>query len=153
MNLGIEYVVSDKDLNFTEALAGNRMEIESLAFPYSWSKVELHECIIENVTIQSKQNLEWDVWIFSTSGGNSSDLDSDTFLDGFNFPKTEGWQIEDKGQYYYVSPTNHIAVPFKDEDMTAKIHVGLINRSTQAKYTGASGEVKVRLMVRGVYGV
>ena len=153
MNLGIEYVVSDKDLNFTEALAEKQMEIESLSFPYSWSKVELHECIIENVTIQSKQNLEWDVWIFSTSGGNNSDLNRDSFIDGFNFPKTDGLQIEGKGQYYYESRGNDITVPFKDEDKTAKIHVGLINRSTQAKYTGASGEVKVRLMVRGVYGV
>lgn len=153
MNLGIEYVVSDKDLDFTEALAENRMEIESLSFPNSWSKVELHECIIENVTIQSKQNLEWDVWFFSTAGGNDADLDSDTFIDGFNFPKTEGGQIENKGQYYYVSPTNHIAVPFKDENMTSKIHIGLINRSATAKYTGASGEVKIRIMVRGVYGV
>lgn len=153
MNLGIEYVLSDKDADFTEALAINRMEIESLSFPDSWSKVELHECIIENVTIQSKQNLEWDVWIFSTSWGNDSDLDTDSFIDGFNFPKTEGRQIEDKGQYYYVSPTNHIAVPFKDENMTARIHVGLVNRSTTAKYTGASGEVKIRIMVRGVYGV
>lgn len=153
MNVDIRYIDSVVGTHFTEALSENAIELESLDFPDDWRKIELHECIIENITIQSKQNFEWDVWVFSSSSGPGSDLDVDSYVDGFNYPKTAGIQIGGAGQYYYSSPSNHVAVPFRDENNRAKIHVGLINRSAAAKYAGVTGEVKVRLMVRGVYGV
>ena len=153
MLTNLEYVASVVGTNFTEALASDAIEIESLSLPDSWSKVELHEGIIESVTVQSKQNLEWDVFIFSSALGPTSDLDNDTFIDLFNFPKTEAIQIGGAGQYYCSSPSNHIAVPYKDQDLTSKLHIGLVNRGRIAKYAGVNGEVKIRIVMRGIYGV
>ncbi len=153
MNVDIRYIDSVVGTHFTGALAENAIELESLDFPDDWQKVEINECIVESVTVQSKQNLEWDVWIYSSSGGPDTDLDVDSFVDGFNFPKTEGKQIDGANQYAYPAPSNRIAVPFRNEDNRAKIHVGLINRSAAAKYAGVTGEIKVRLMLRGIYGI
>jgi len=151
--LGIRYVDSDESSHFTGALVENAIELESIDFPSDWKTIGLGECIIESATVQSKQNLDWDLWIFSSSSGNSATLGDDGFIDGFSFPKTSGLRIAGANQYYYSSPSNHLAVPYYDEDRSSTIHIALINRSAVAKFTGATGEVKVRLMVRPIYGI
>ena len=151
--LGVRYVDSVETTHFTGALAQNAMELESLDFPSDWGTIGLGECVIESITIQSKQNLEWDVYVFSTSGGASATLSSDKFVDGFNFQTIGGIQIAGANQHYYTSPSNHLTVPYFDEDRSASIHIGLINRTAVAKLAGVTGQVKIRLMVRPVYGI
>jgi len=151
--LGVRYVDSVETSHFTGALIENAMEFESLSFPGDWGTIGLGECIIESVTVQSKQNLDWDVWVFSSSDGASATLLDDSFVDGFRYLVAEGVQVADAGQYYYSSPSNHLSVPYFDEDRSSKIHIGLINRSAVAKLAGVTGQVKIRLMVRPVYGI
>ena len=150
--LGVRYVDSVETTHFTGALAQNAMELESLDFPSDWGTIGLGECIIESVTIQSKQGLAWDVWVYSSSDGASATLSDDKFVDGFKFPVNTN-QIAGANQYYYLSPDNNVAIPYFDEDRSAKIHIGLINRSATAKLAGVTGQVKIRLMVRPVYGI
>lgn len=151
--LALEYIVTDKDTHFTGALAQNAIEVESIDFPADWSLLESHEIVIESIVVQSDQNLEWDIYLWSTSDYNETNLDADRFIDSFNFPTTAGKRIAGAGQYYYSAPSNNIMVPYKDEDRTSKLHIGLVNRSATAKNAGATGEIVVKIAARPVYGV
>jgi len=151
--LGIRYVDSVETSHFTGALIEDAIELESLDFPSDWGVIGLGECVIESATIQSKQNLDWDLWIFSSSSGNATTLSDDGFVDGFHFPREAGFRIAGANQYYYSSPSNHLAVPYFDEDRSSRVHIALINRSAVAKLAGVTGEVRVRLMVRPTYGI
>lgn len=145
----IAYLDSDKDTHFSGALAQNAIEFENITFPSYW--IGIKECIIEGISIQSDQNLEWDVMLFSKSSAEDTDLDLDTFIDFFNFPSTSGKQIAGAGQYYYAFPANIMAIPYRDEDIKSQLHVGLVNRSATAKNAGATGEVKIRFALRPIY--
>lgn len=151
--LGIEIVVSDKDSHFTGGIAQNAMETESISFPSDWGVLGLNECIVESVSIQADQNLEWDVYIWEGSEFNNADIDLDTFLDYFNFPTTSGKQIGATAQFYYASVANNVAIPYRDKDKTSKLHVGLVNRSATAKNAGATGEITIKFNVRPIRGI
>ena len=149
----LQYVISDKETHFSGALAQNVVEIESIDFPTDWGIVGINETIIEGVSIQSDQNLEWDVFIFATSDTTDTDLDLDTFTDFFNFATTSGKQIAGTNQFYYSSPANFMAIPYRDSDNSSKLHVALVNRSATSKNAGATGEITIKFAVRPVWGV
>lgn len=150
----IAIIRSDKDTHFSGALAQNAAEQEALAFP---GNLRTNELIIEAVTVQSDQNLEWDLVLWKAVAGANADLDLDNFVDYINFPATSGKQIAGAGQYYYASAAS-LAIPYKDEGAAdkatnASVHCSLVNRSVTGKNAGATGEVVVTLFVRPVYGI
>ena len=147
----IEFIDSDKDTHFTGALGQNAMEIESIGFPTSWQNLQINEVEIEGISVQSDQNLEWDIFIFSKAGADDTNLDDDTFVHHLNFSQTSGKQIAGANQYYYPCPVGLMAIPYKDIDNTRKIHIGLINRSVTSKTAGATGEIKIRLSLRPIF--
>lgn len=150
----LTYIVSDKDSHFTTELAENAIEHEDISFPTDFSVQEIHELLIEHVTIQSDQNLEWDIFVWSGAENLNADLDLDEFTDYFNFPKSTGKQIAGTAQFYYASPSStKLGIPYVDTDNTSKLHVSLVNRSSTNKAAGATGEVKVRFGVRPHFGV
>ena len=149
----VQYIKSDKDTHFTGSLAQNAVEIEVLDLPTDWVTLGISDIIIESISIQSDQNLEWDVMLFSTDGTTNADLDLDTFTDFFNFATTSGKQIGATGQFYYSSPSNNLQIPYKNSDNESKLHVALVNRSATAKNAGATGEFTVEFALRPVWGV
>ena len=80
-------------------------------------------------------------------------LDLDTFLDYFNFPTTSGKQLGGTAQFYYASVSNNVAIPYRDNDKTSKLHISLVNRSATAKNAGATGEIVVKIAVRPIRGI
>jgi hypothetical protein len=148
-----EYIVSDKDSHFTGGLAQNAGEAESINFPADWRTIGVNQCVIESITIQSDQNLEWDIYLWSGAEADNTDLDTDTFIDYFNYATTTGKQIAGANQYYYASPSNNLNIAYKDDDNSGKLHVTLVNRSATAKNAGGTGEVKLQFIVRPVFGV
>jgi hypothetical protein len=140
------YLRSDKDTHFTLGIAQDEYEPESISFPRSFGDtVELE---IVAISIQSDQNLEWEIFIWKDSNfHNSTNIDSDNFLEFVNFPSTVGKQIKpisgSVGQYYY-SATN-LSIRYRDIDASQKLHIGLCNRSAVAKLEGATGEVVVEV--------
>lgn len=150
MSRGIYYLDSDKDTHFTGVLAQNAIENESIDFPDLMGGVGVTDIIIEGISIQSDQNLEWDIILWSDDSYNTTDLDTADMVDYFNFPAASGKQIAGANQYYYPLPANYISIPYRSKD--SKMHVGLINRSATAKNAGATGEVKVRFMIEPVLG-
>ena len=147
---GIRYLDSDKDVHFTGALIQNAIEVESLDFPSEWGTAGINECIIEGISIQSDQNLEWDVYLFSTNGHTDTDLDLDSFIDSFNWATTTADRIAGANQYYYPSPDNNMKVAYYDLSRKNQLHVALVNRSAGAKTAGAAGEIKIRFTIRPV---
>lgn len=151
-NYGVYYIDSVAGTHFTGALAQNAIESESIDFPDLLGSVGVHDVIIEGVTVQSDQNLEWDVFIWSKNTYNTTNLDTAELVDYFNFPAANGKQIAGANQYYYPLPANEVSVPYRDEDNTGKLHISLVNRSATSKNAGATGEVTIRVIVRPIFG-
>ncbi|MEW6214546.1 MAG: hypothetical protein AB1478_04985 [Nitrospirota bacterium] len=145
------YIRSDKDTHFTGGLAQHEFESESISFPNEVSHT--NEVIIEGIAIQSDQNLEWDIYIWTGVEYDNTDLDLDKFLEYVNFASTSGKQIGSPlaNQYYY-SKTG-LSIRYKDGDNTKKLHCSLVNRSATAKNAGATGEVVVQFTVSPIYFV
>lgn len=143
---------SDKDTHFTGGLAQDAMETESINFPSDWRTAGINSCIIEGISIQSDQNLDWDVVIFSGSEFDNTDLDLDKAIDYTSFANTVGKQVGGAGQYYYPLASSPFKIPYVDEDRSGKLHVGLVNRSATAKNAGATGEVVITFILRPVWG-
>ncbi len=138
---GVEFIRSDKDSHFTGAIAENAKEDESINMPSNWRASNITSMIIRGIAIQSDQNLEWDVAIWSSATTDDTDLDLNKFIDYINFQATIGKQIGGTGQYYYA--LSNLFIPYSDEDNTGKIHCSIINRSVTAKNAGATGEIVV----------
>ena len=153
MHCQLEYITTATGTNFTGSIAQNSMHaIVSMDYPQAWGLNELYDMVIEAITLQSDQNLDWEVWLWSSSGANDTTLDDDAFVDQFNFPAPTGVRIAGAGQYYYNCPVNNRRVPYRDADNSSRVHIGLVNRSATAKLAGATGEVKIRLAVRPIWG-
>jgi len=142
---------SDKDSHFTTAIAAGAMETESIDFPQEWKDNRIREVVIEGISIQSEDNLAWDIGIWTTDGFDNTDVDVDSFLDYVSFSQATGKQVGGAGQYYYASPD--LTIHYVDEDNTEEFHIALINRDgAVAKTAGATGEVSVIITARPVIG-
>lgn len=153
MKLGdIYFIDSDKDTHFTGALIQNAIENESIAFPSILTDTGVHGLLIVGISVQADEQLDWDIILWGKSTFSSTDLDSDNFIDFFNFPTASGKRIAGANQYYWASPANNVEVFYKDLDNSGKLHVGLVNRNAGAKTAGAAGEIKIRFSVRPILG-
>ena len=141
------YIRSDKDLAFTDALIEDAREDESLAFPNEIGRS--NEVLIETISIISKENREWDVYLFTKSGFSNADLDLDNFLTVVKFTEVSGNQIATAGSFYYSQAL--LAIAYKDLDATSKLHISLVNRGIGTKTAGAAGEIILLFGVRPVY--
>jgi len=140
MSIPLVLIRTDKDTHFTGSIAQNAHETESLTLPDDYN-----ELFIENISIQSDQNLEWDVMLWSSDKFNNADLDLDAFVALINFPTTAQKQIAGANQYYVDDNNLSICYPVADDN---KLHISLCNRSATAKNAGATGEVIIKLFVR-----
>lgn len=150
--LGIDTVRSDKDTHFTGALIQNAVEHENLDLPDDLATLEADEFIVESIIVQSKENLEWDVYLFANASNTNTDYDLDTFVDQTNFTVASGKRIAGANQYYYPTPV--MGIPYKITDPeTGKIHVALVNRSAGAKSAGAAGEIVIGIKLSPIRGI
>lgn len=146
------FIRTDKDTHFTGSLATNAVEEENITGLKSPSGV------IESVTITSDQNLDWDIYFWSTDGHSNTDLDSEYYLGKVRFVVADGDQIAGSGQYYYDTATSSYAFrpfPYYDRDAVGtttvgqnELHIGLVNRNATSKNAGATGEVVVTVTIR-----
>ncbi|MFZ2938543.1 MAG: hypothetical protein WA066_07595 [Candidatus Omnitrophota bacterium] len=139
-------IKSDKDTHFTEARIQNAQETESVSLPADITANRYHELYIESISIQADQNLEWDVYFWSSDEFDNTDLDLDAALFVVNFPATAQKQIAGAGQYR-IDDLVGMPYPIPTDN---KIHISLCNRSDTAKNAGATGEVVIKLFVRPV---
>lgn len=141
----LRVIDSDKDSHFTGALAQNAIENESINMPSDWQTTVVNKCTIKQITLESDQQLDFDLVLYSKSAYANADLDLDNLIDIISFSASSATQMAGANQYYYSYPLVR-SIEYSDLSNTSKIHCGLINRSAVAKNAGATGEVKVRFM-------
>lgn len=141
----LQVIDSDKDSHFTGTLTQNAIENESIAMPSNWQTTVVNKCCIKQITLESDQQLDFDLVLYSKSAYTNADLDLDNLIDMISFSASGATQIAGTGQYYYSYPLTR-GIEYSDLSHTSRIHCGLINRSAVAKNAGATGEVKVRFM-------
>lgn len=150
--LGSVIIRSDKDTHFTGGLAQHAVEHEDLDLPADLATLEADEFVVESIIIQSDQNLEWDIYLFSNASDSNADIDLDTFKDQTNFTVASGKQIAATAQFYYPTPLVGFRYKITDPKL-GKIHVALVNRSATAKNAGATGEFIVEIVLIPVRGI
>lgn len=129
-------VESDKDVNFTGAIAQYAKEDEDLTGLLS-NKVR-----IVGVSLQSDQSLHYKVLFWNKDTFDDTDLDLDAFCGEIDCDFTSyGFQIGGAGQYYL--DIRGVDIDYVDEDGTNELHVSLLNQSATSKNAGATGEISL----------
>lgn len=139
-------VKSDKDTHFSGSLATDAGEAESIT-----GEMKTSSGMIESVSLQSDQNLAWDLYFFATDGHTDTDLDLDQNIGVVSFVAADGDQIAGSGQYYYSTSSSSQTFrpfPYVDEDNTNEMHTVLVNRDSTSKNAGATGEVVIKVGFR-----
>ncbi len=133
-----EWLVTDKDVEFTGAIPQNAKEDENL------TGLAANKIVITDVMIEGEEDLAFYLLFWSTDAFENADLDVDTFL-GFvdlDIP-SNGFRIGAANQYYLnVTDVN---LNYEDEDATNELHVSLLCRTAAGKTAGVPGEVKVKI--------
>jgi len=136
--MGMKYISSDKDTQFTGTLAQHADELESIDMPADWQTAGIYKCTISELMVQISQiglDLELIFWR-SASANNDSDMDLTKVVSRVSLAALDATdRISGAGQYYYANPLVQ-NIEYIDEDHSGKIHVSLINRDVTA-YSGS----------------
>ena len=131
------FIVTDKDLHFTTAIAVNGKEDENIPGLYKTNKA-----LIPNIAIQAKEAKHYVVWFFSKDSFDDVDLNLDAYMGLVDFDlETNGRRIGGANQYYWDEKKTQIY--YNDEDLTKELHISLQNLGPGAKSAGVPGEVKL----------
>lgn len=127
-------IISDKDDHFSEEIAQNAKEDESLVGLLS-NKIR-----IVGLAIQSDQQLHYRAIFWRKDTFDDTDLDKDAFVSEQELDLTAiGFQIDGADQWY--AALTSLNIDYEDEDETSELHVSLQNLSAASKNAGATGEV------------
>lgn len=139
-------VRTDKDTNFTGAIAQNAGATANLVVPAGLSGMDGQvELILRGITVISKENLSWETQFFASDAYQNADLDLDGFIARWTFAASDAVQIGATGTYeYYI---DGLEIPLWDNDRSGEIHLELVNRSAASKTAGAAGQLVVTLWI------
>lgn len=142
----VEIVRSDPAVHFTGSLAQNAGASENLPVlnPFGYASGPMR-ARIKGVIIESAENLDWEVWLFGRSTFRTNNAATESFRGRWSFAAADAARVGGVGLYTYYIDGNDI--PYDDEDLTAKIHLMLVNRSAAGKSAGAAGAIMVGLAV------
>lgn len=103
---------------------------------YDSSEEDLHltdnRILIQNMTIMSKQQLNYRVWLFGTSEFYAENEDSIKVVDFVDFDLTTyGKQYKDTGLWIYT--ITDLNLLYNDLNQTGKLHVAIENLSVAPK--------------------
>ncbi len=140
-----EIISTDKGVEFTTQINQNAVDEENISFPSAWGTVGIQTVQIRNITVQSDQNLQWDVQFYATDAHSNTDHDLDKFVTNLNFATTDGIQNAGAAQFRYDKNPTFTPFIYTDEDNTSEFHVTLVNRSATAKNAGGTGEFVLKI--------
>ena len=155
MQLGILYTIrTDPTVDFTGAIAQNAMAVANIT-PEGFLARRFR---LTNLVIESKEALDWELWLWLKDYGAGPAVPGDAYLAGYwGFQGAFAKQIGGAGLYYYFIPG--LDVFYEDLNFESPggspgpnptapvIHLGLVNRSAAAKTAGAAGAVLVQMQV------
>lgn len=126
---------SNKDVHFTDQLAQNAIERENL------TGLRSNRLRISRISIQSDQQLLYELLLYGTDAFEESDLDSDRFVASveLNLPT---YGVQQTTSQWRLDLLN-LNIDYIDVDSTMEIHAVLRNLSPTTKNAGATGEVKL----------
>lgn len=149
-------VRTDPATQFTGALAQNAAATVNLAMNFTGPAGDGYvdpglgagktlKARLRSILIQSRENLDWEVWLWGKNTFNASATDpAQNFPFGFVALAGSGAkQIAGAGLYtYFVSGVD---VPYLDLDVSGQLHLMLVNRAGAGKSAGAAGAVGIQL--------
>jgi len=144
MAMGFAYIATDKDTDFEATLAENAILSESIDMPTDWQTADIQKCIISEMSVQSDENLDWELLFWANGDYNNTDLDLSKVITRISLAATTADQIAGSNQYIYDNPLAQ-SIEYVDEDNTSKIHISLINRSASAKSADPNGSIVIRI--------
>lgn len=127
-------VRSNKDANFTEAIAAGGEERENIVAPQALAAGLDMRSRLRTIRIISLDNLAWEVWLWSKDSFSDPDYNKNSFLGFWSFGAGDARQVGGSGVYYYY--IDGLDVDYRDESFQGKIHCAIINRSVSAKTVG-----------------
>ena len=118
-------VESEKDVHFIETINQYKAGEENL-------RLTDNRILIQNMTIMSKQQLNYRVWLYGTKEFYANNPDSIKVVDFIDFDLTTyGKQYKDTGLWIYsITDLNLL---YNDLDQTGRLHVAIENLSTAPK--------------------
>lgn len=152
-------VRTDKDVQFTAALAtgvGLQATLAAATQPagYPTPLAARMRAILRAIKILSKENLDWEVWLFGTSSFATTDADTEVFLGRWSFIAADGIRATigvttDTYYHYYI---DGLQVVLTDASHLGNIYIRLVNRSVASKSAGANGEIVIELVLEPTQG-
>ncbi len=137
----LQIVRSDKDVEFTGAIAANDQGVESL------TGLNSNIGVIESITLTTEDNLDWEVHLWATDGFSDADLDADSWIEQVSFAAADGVSIANAVATTFRYAATGLSIPYVDRDGTNELHVSLVARNG-AKAAGAAGEVVLEIAFR-----
>lgn len=138
----LQFARTDKDANFTGAIAAGDHEVESLAV------LNTNVGVIESVTFTAEQNIDWEIHFWSSAGFDDADLDVDSWIEYVPFAAADGVAIGNGTPTTFRYSATDLHIPYRDTDGSNTLHVSLVPRGA-AKLAGAAGEVVLDVSFRG----
>lgn len=118
-------VESRKNEHFTEEIEQHKSEEENL-------QLTDNRILIQNMTIMSKQQLNYRVWLFGTSEFYADNEDSIKIVDFIDFDLTTyGKRYKDTGLWIYT--ITDLNLLYNDLNQKGKLHVAIENLSVAPK--------------------
>ena len=133
-------IQTDKDIHFTQELLQNNCENEILNLP-------TNKCVIDGVTIQSKQPLNYKLIIFGNNYFNNSNMNIEKFIGSIDIDMTQSptFRIDNSNQYRLNS--EDLRIFYTDYNETNKLYISLMNMSITPKIFGIDGEIQINIKI------
>jgi len=133
-------IQTDKDIHFTQKLLQNQCENETLNLP-------TNKCVIDGVTVQSKQPLNYKLIIFGNNYFNNSNMNIEKFIGSIDLDMTQSptFRIDNSNQYRLNS--EDLRIFYTDYNETNKLYVSLMNMSITPKIFGIDGEIQINIKI------
>lgn len=129
--------------DFTTAIAQHNQEIATLTV-FTGGKYVTGK--IGHITVLSVENLAWEVTLYKDKRVSAGAVDDDTYIGGKAFAVADAARLATTattlaGLFRYSA--SGLGIDYRSPD--GNIYVGLVNRSTATKTSGAGGAVIVEL--------
>lgn len=133
-------ISTDKDVHFTQELLQNQCENETLNLP-------TNKCVIDGVSIQSKQPLKYRLIIFGNNYFSNSNMNTEKYIGDIELDLTQSpaFRINDSNQYRLNS--EDLKISYQDYNETNIIHLSLMNESPTSKLSGMNGEIQINIKI------
>jgi len=133
-------IQTDKDIHFTQELLQNQCENEILNIP-------TNKCVIDGLTIQSKQPLNYKLLIFGNNYFNNSNMNIEKFIGSIDLDMTQSptFRIDNSNQYRLNS--EDLRIFYQDYNEVNKLYVSLMNESITPKKSGIDGGIQINIKI------